>query len=93
MSIINQHLNIKGTDTLKNKETNRIIAVENELKRVLEKKSIRTYKDHRMAMSFAPLSLIFEELEIEDIQIVKKSYPNFWKDLQTARFTIYSSTH
>lgn len=90
---LNQHLTIKGTDTLKNKETNRIIAVENELKRVLEKNPIRTYNDHRMAMSFAPLSLVFEEVEIEDIHVVKKSYNNFWKDLQIAGFIIYSSTH
>ena len=90
---LNQDSNIKGIGTLKNKETNRIIAVENELKRLLEKKPIRTYNDHRMAMSFAPLSLIFEELEIEDIRVVKKSYNNFWKDLQKAGFKIYPSTH
>ena len=39
-------------------------------------------------MSFAPLSLIFGELEIENIEVVNKSYPNFWKDLEIAGFTI-----
>lgn len=39
-----------------------------------------TYKDHRMAMSFAPFSLIFQ-IFIEDYMVVSKSYPNFWSDL------------
>lgn len=43
--------------------------------------SIKTYDDHRMAMSFAPFCLI-EELNIENEEVVKKSYPEFWNDLQ-----------
>lgn len=43
--------------------------------------SIKTYDDHRMAMSFAPFCLI-EELSIENEEVVKKSYPEFWNDLQ-----------
>ena len=85
---LKKHAKIKGLDTLKDKESNRIISVENELERVVERKSIRTYNDHRIAMSFAPLSLIFGELEIENIEVVNKSYPNFWKDLEIAGFTI-----
>jgi 3-phosphoshikimate 1-carboxyvinyltransferase len=42
---------------------------------------ISTYKDHRMAMSFAPLALAAESVEIEDAEVVSKSYPNFWIDL------------
>ena len=85
---LKKHAEIKGLDTLKYKESNRIISTENELERVVERKSIRTYNDHRIAMSFAPLSLIFGELEIENIEVVNKSYPNFWKDLEIAGFTI-----
>ena len=44
-------------------------------------KGIETYQDHRMAMAFAPLSLIVGELEIENPEVVKKSYPNYWKDV------------
>ncbi|GAA5039540.1 3-phosphoshikimate 1-carboxyvinyltransferase [Marivirga lumbricoides] len=44
--------------------------------------SIHTYEDHRMAMSFAPLALI-APLTIEDVDVVKKSYPGFWKDLDS----------
>lgn len=42
--------------------------------------SIKTYQDHRMAMSFAPFCLI-KELNIEDEDVVEKSYPMFWEDL------------
>jgi len=40
---------------------------------------IKTYEDHRMAMAFAPLS-VKVPLEIENPQVVSKSYPSFWKD-------------
>jgi 3-phosphoshikimate 1-carboxyvinyltransferase len=49
---------------------------------------IRTYDDHRMAMAFAPLSLLIRQIEIEDYQVVEKSYPDFWKDLEIAGFKI-----
>lgn len=48
----------------------------------------KTYDDHRMAMAFAPLSLLIPEVEIEDLHVVEKSYPDFWKDLQKAGFTV-----
>ena len=58
-------------------------------KRVLPKKiQIATYEDHRMAMSFAPLALLIDEVEILDPQVVAKSYPHFWDDLKTAGFEI-----
>jgi 3-phosphoshikimate 1-carboxyvinyltransferase len=43
---------------------------------------INTYEDHRMAMAFAPLALLIPEVEIEDAQVVEKSYPAFWQDLE-----------
>lgn len=49
--------------------------------------TIATYQDHRMAMSFAPLALKFP-VQIEDDKVVKKSYPNFWQDLEKVGFTI-----
>ena len=71
------------------KETNRMIAVKNELEKLKSSKEIETYKDHRMAMSFAPLCLEFGKLQINDVEVVSKSYPNFWEDLKTAEFTIF----
>ncbi|MFP3594119.1 3-phosphoshikimate 1-carboxyvinyltransferase [Chryseobacterium sp. SIMBA_038] len=44
--------------------------------------SIKTYQDHRMAMSFAPFCLI-KELNIGEEDVVEKSYPMFWEDLET----------
>lgn len=45
---------------------------------------IKTYKDHRMAMSFAPAVFTLGQLKIEDITVVSKSYPNFWADTAKA---------
>jgi 3-phosphoshikimate 1-carboxyvinyltransferase len=43
---------------------------------------IETYDDHRVAMSIAPLCLLLDdELKIKDSEVVEKSYPDFWKDL------------
>ena len=42
--------------------------------------SIKTYEDHRMAMAFAPAALI-TPIEIEEPQVVSKSYPGFWDDI------------
>jgi len=85
---LNKTTEIVGISTLKNKETDRMKAVENELKKLSTSKIIETYKDHRMAMSFAPLSLKYGELTITNSEVVSKSYPNFWKDLSKAGFII-----
>ena len=77
-----------GIQTLKGKETDRILSVETELKKLNSIKIIDTYQDHRMAMSFAPLCLKFGELQINDVEVVSKSYPDFWQDLKKAGFTI-----
>ena len=53
-----------------------------------EKVFIKTYDDHRMAMAFAPLALLIPEIEIEDAQVVEKSYPAFWKDLEKVGFAL-----
>lgn len=47
---------------------------------------IKTYKDHRMAMAFAPLALVFGEVIIENPEVVEKSYPHYWDDLKKAGF-------
>lgn len=89
---------LTGLETLKIKETDRLLALQNELKKVgaitvitndsleivdffepKELPTIKTYNDHRMAMSFAPLSLL-RDLSIENPSVVEKSYPDFWTD-------------
>ncbi|PRD48152.1 3-phosphoshikimate 1-carboxyvinyltransferase [Sphingobacterium haloxyli] len=47
-----------------------------------------TYEDHRMAMAFAPLAMIFDEVTINDPIVVEKSYPDFWSHLRQQGFLI-----
>jgi 3-phosphoshikimate 1-carboxyvinyltransferase len=49
--------------------------------------SIKTYQDHRMAMAFAPLALK-TNIIIEEAEVVAKSYPTFWNDLESIGFQI-----
>jgi 3-phosphoshikimate 1-carboxyvinyltransferase len=53
-----------------------------------ERLFVNTYDDHRMAMAFAPLALLISEVEIEDANVVEKSYPAFWKDLESVGFGV-----
>jgi len=100
---------LTGLKTLKIKETDRILALQNELEKLgveIERGNdwiklyaaelstfdftpstqIETYKDHRMAMAFAPMAIKYGSLEIEDPGVVVKSYPSFWKDLHEVGF-------
>lgn len=49
---------------------------------------IDTYEDHRMAMAFAPASIIFKNIYINYPEVVTKSYPSFWDDLQQGGFKL-----
>ena len=96
-----------GLESLRIKETDRIDALQKELKKIgadlieidsahwtlspssklPEAASFQTYKDHRMAMAFAPLATLMD-VQIQDRDVVKKSYPNFWKDIESFGFPI-----
>ena len=98
---------LEGLHTLKIKETDRLVALKNEIEKfevdkveitensiTLENNSnlkhdvtIETYNDHRMAMSFAPLSLLLP-ININNPEVVSKSYVNFWNDLESLGFNI-----
>ena len=52
---------------------------------------IDTYEDHRMAMAFAPLAFKFPQIEINNPEVVSKSYPHYWEDLKKAGFEIVES--
>ena len=97
---------LTGLHTLKIKETDRLIALENELSklgaqiRVTEEslhlsadqdfkanQTIATYSDHRMAMAFAPLALKISH-QIAEANVVTKSYPDFWNDLEALGFEL-----
>lgn len=49
---------------------------------------IATYEDHRMAMAFAPASIKLDHLNIEEPQVVSKSYPSYWNDLRMVGFEV-----
>lgn len=49
---------------------------------------IDTYDDHRMAMAFAPASIIYDNFYINHPEVVTKSYPSFWDDLQQGGFKL-----
>ena len=52
---------------------------------------ITTYEDHRMAMAFAPASLVRKEgIEIAHPEVVSKSYPHFWENMESAGFVVES---
>ena len=51
---------------------------------------IDTYDDHRMALAFAPLAMK-SPISINNPQVVSKSYPRFWEDLESANFNIIRS--
>ncbi|WP_212113372.1 3-phosphoshikimate 1-carboxyvinyltransferase [Candidatus Shikimatogenerans silvanidophilus] len=98
---------IKGLETLKIKETDRLKGLKNELLKIgiksnINKDSIEivsykeynnkkicinTYKDHRMAMSFSTLGILYP-IKIFDPKVVKKSYKNFWEDMEKIGFDI-----
>ena len=48
----------------------------------------KTYGDHRMAMSLSALALVFDEISIEQPEVVEKSYPNYWQQMQKAGFIL-----
>ncbi|NLR94654.1 3-phosphoshikimate 1-carboxyvinyltransferase [Flammeovirga agarivorans] len=96
-----------GLQSLRIKETDRIAALQNEIKKLgleievigdeeiivpaggisIDGQTIHTYEDHRMAMAFAPLSIL-GELNIDEPEVVAKSYPSYWEDLTAAGFKI-----
>lgn len=49
---------------------------------------IDTYEDHRMAMAFAPVAIACPGIRINHPEVVSKSYPHYWDDLQKAGFCI-----
>ena len=107
LAVIGAALGIKttltGLSTLKHKETDRITAIANELRKcdvaclinndtleILGKINIAnlsnivfdTYNDHRMAMSLAMLSATGVSINLNNPEVVSKSYPQFFEELK-----------
>ena len=74
-----------GVKLIEKNQTYQLDCSERDLKKSIR---IKTYDDHRMAMAFAPLALVLNQMEIEDHLVVEKSYPHFWKDLESVGYDI-----
>lgn len=101
-------IELTGINHLIFKESNRIEAIANEIRRLgvkciydsdkikiigseinFDKEVIfKTYDDHRLAMSIAPLALKFKTVKIDNGKVVSKSYPNFWVDIKRVGFSV-----
>ncbi|GGE33922.1 MULTISPECIES: 3-phosphoshikimate 1-carboxyvinyltransferase [Sphingobacterium] len=107
-SALKKDVSFTGLETLKIKETDRILALQTEIGKFgaeliadgetyhLKTAKVKdpgnltfaTYEDHRMAMAFAPLAIVFSEVIIEEPNVVEKSYPMFWQHLEEQGFQI-----
>ena len=70
-----------GLDNLALKESNRVEAVQTELKKIGQHPlRFCAHNDHRVVMALAPLSMLFSTVSFDHPEVVEKSYPSFWKD-------------
>ena len=91
---------ISGISSLRIKETNRIFALKQELKKMginifttkdsltihggnPKPANIKTYGDHRMAMSFAVAGAKLSGMKISDPDVVNKTFPDFFEKLNS----------
>lgn len=98
---LNLKTNLIGLKNLKIKESDRLVAINEELNNLgfetqivndelqinntlhqrfnmSSNQIMNTRKDHRIAMAFAPLVFLFDEIKMNDTDVVIKSYPDFW---------------
>ena len=61
-------------------------------KEIISTSQFKVFNDHRMAMSLAPLSLKLNEVTIEDPNVVRKSFPEYWKELKNLGFKVEDFT-
>ncbi|MDJ0364160.1 3-phosphoshikimate 1-carboxyvinyltransferase [Hymenobacter sp. H14-R3] len=100
-------LRLSGLHSLRIKETDRIAAIQTELRKFgadmpevapgvfevqpgsfkVDGQVVATYEDHRMAMAFAPLAMR-GPLLVHEPQVVRKSYPSFWRALAAAGMVV-----
>ncbi len=68
--VVDNQVHISGSNYTQMKENSPVI--------------VKCYDDHRMAMSFATLALLRDDICLDEPEVVKKSYPGFWKDMELA---------
>lgn len=81
---------LTGLRNLIHKESDRVAAMETELSKIPSVQTSHgmslpifdTYDDHRIAMALAPLTMKIGAIEINNADVVSKSYPNFWQEFE-----------
>ncbi len=82
-------LTLQGVEHLKHKESDRLKTISQELSS-FDKHNLplfNTHNDHRIAMSLAPLAVL-KPISFNDIEVVSKSFPDFWKEIDKLGFHI-----
>ncbi len=77
-NVFEKTLNQLGFQVKQTKNTFSII--ENVFQPETRNPKLKTYNDHRVAMSLAPLATVFNSVTLEDKKVVDKSFPGFWKE-------------
>ena len=67
-----------GLRNLVHKESDRVAAMVTELKK---NNIFDSHNDHRIAMALAPLAMKIGAIEINNAEVVSKSYPGFWEEI------------
>ena len=69
-----------GLRNLIHKESDRVAAMTTEL---AKNNKFNSHDDHRIAMALAPLAMKIGAIEINNADVVSKSYPNFWQEVDS----------
>lgn len=78
---LDSHLISSGNKHLQYKESNRAVVLAQELQKFSDTlPKFKTHNDHRIAMSLAALC-IFKPIQLNDIEVVSKSFPDFWQEV------------
>lgn len=74
-----------GLRNLVHKESDRVAAMVSELSMIGTDRVcppvFDSHNDHRIAMALAPLAMKIGAIEINNAEVVSKSYPNFWEEI------------
>lgn len=79
-----------GLENLRLKESDRMESMQTELAK-LGRQSLHfcAHNDHRIVMALAPLALLFGPVSFDHPEVVEKSYPKFWKDVEFLHFLTF----
>jgi len=78
---LNVDATFTGLDNLAIKESDRVEVMQKELEKLSQNPiHFSAHNDHRIVMALAPLSMLVCPVSFDHPEVVKKSYPDFWKD-------------